>query len=54
MENIYLHAIYAFNNHYSQQDKLRILKHILKSNAILSRRLQMYRDPYGFNGLDYI
>lgn len=54
MENIYLHAIYAFNNHYSQQDTVRILKHILKSNAFLSRRLQMYRDPYGFNGLDYI
>lgn len=31
MENIYLHAIYAFNNHYSQQDTVRILKHILKS-----------------------
>lgn len=54
MDNIYLHAIYAFQNKYNQNETLRVLKNILKSDAILSRRLQRYRDPYGFNGLDYI
>lgn len=54
MDNIYLHAIYAFYKRYRHEDTIKKLKYILESDAILSRRLQMNNDPYGFNGIDYI
>lgn len=54
MDNIYLHAISAFYKRYRHEDTIRKLKYILESDAILSRRLQMNNDPYGFNGIDYI
>ena len=54
MNNIYLHAIYAYYNRYCHEETIKKLEYILKSDAILSRRLQMNNDPYGFNGIDYI
>ena len=54
MDNVYLHAIYAYCQRYNSEETKRKLKYILKSGAILSLRLQMIYDTYGFNGLDYI
>ena len=54
-KKIYLHAIYARSNTFDSITSLKILKQILKSNALLSSRLQNKKHikPM-FNGLDYI
>ena len=54
-KEIYLHAIYARSNTFDSITSLKILKKILKSNALLSSRLQNKKHikPM-FNGFDYI
>ena len=54
-KNIYLHAIYAKSDLYDPASTLRVLKQILKSQALLSKRMQnkAKSDVY-FNGIDYI
>ena len=56
MNNIYLHAIYPNNGGYDIRNTHKILLKILKSGAILSRRLQKKELSIseGFNGIDYI
>lgn len=54
-EKIYLHGIYAASDIYDSKTTLKIFKHILKDNALLSARLQNRTDfSILFNGLDYI
>lgn len=53
-EKIYLHAIYYLFNRYNPDITYERLKNILKSDAILSRRMQCIYEANGFNGLDYI
>ena len=57
-ENICLHAIYAKNELCNgptfERNTLCTLEKILKSKALLSRRLQKNNDFTYFNGLDYI
>ena len=54
-KDICLHATYATSDTYSQITTIHILKKILKSKAVLSKRLQKQNDTVtGFNGLDYI
>ena len=52
---LYLHGIYTAGELYSSKDTLSILKEILKSNALLSNRLQgKEKEKVSFSGLDYI
>lgn len=53
-EKIYLHAIGPNDKQYRTYLALKYLKQILKSKALLSRRLQQKELTHGFNGLDYI
>ena len=53
-EDICLHAINAYYEIYYQKLNLKVLESILKSNALLSRRLQGLESSTGFNGMDYI
>ena len=54
-KNICLHGIYAKSELYDSASTLRILKQILKSDALLSRRMQnRTKGTTYFNGIDYI
>ena len=53
-QDICLHAINGYYELYYQKMNLYALERILKSNALLSRRLQGPISSSGFNGMDYI
>jgi len=52
-QDICLHAINTHNN-YNLKLSNQKLTNILRSNALLSRKLQGINDSKGFNGIDYI
>lgn len=55
MEAMYLHAIYADMEEYDSKETRRTLEKILKSQYLLSLRLQnRLMDSCGFNGPDHI
>lgn len=54
-KEIYLHGIYAKSELYDSKPTIRVLKQILKDNALLSAKLQHKIGPsILFNGMDYI
>ncbi len=54
-KNICLHGVYAKSDLYDSASTLRVLKQVLKSKALLSRRMQKQtKGRTYFNGLDYI